>query len=322
MPAAGRSTASTDGRFLCSGTSWDAAGPSLALHLPGGQREKQRLDPGTQLRFRVLADNAGNDKFCLGSWQVDDDGVQSHTPCPGQAPAERGYQCTGCFIRDEVRGIHNSHRADRIPGALRRYLEQPHWLYVATFADGSTKVGTAADGRKQLRLIEQGAVRARYVARAGDGLVVRILEDAVTEVVGLQQAVRAGTKTAALARPLPAADLDARNAEAAESVRAMLADLAMTGFRTADEVWEPPAQFDTVLRTPCELYPCDPGSGEHGMVIQAVLGATALVRVDGEETVFAADLSRLKGRRLQYGPFRTAVPALQAAVPALQAALF
>ncbi|MCC9203856.1 DUF2797 domain-containing protein [Arthrobacter sp. zg-Y769] len=314
MPAAGSTATRADaGRYLCSGTSWDAAGPNLTLHLPNGQAEKQRLAPGTELRFRVLADTDGNGKFCLGSWQVND-GVQSHTPCPGQAPAERGYQCTSCFIRDEVRGIHNSHRADSIPDALRRYLEQPHWLYVATFADGSTKVGTAADRRKQLRLIEQGAVRARYVARAGDGLVVRVLEDAVTSVVGLQQAVRAGTKTAALARPLAAADLDARNAEAADSVRSMLADLAITGFRTAEEVWEPPAQFATVLETPCELYPCDPASGEHGMVIQAVLGATALVRVDGEETLFAADLSRLKGRRLQYGPFRTAVPALQAAL--------
>ncbi|MCC3300277.1 DUF2797 domain-containing protein [Arthrobacter sp. zg-Y895] len=315
MPAAVGSAASADaGRFLCSGTSWSTAGPNLTLHLPSGQAEKQPLTPGTELRFRVLADTKGNEKFCLGSWQVNDDGVQSHTPCPGQAPAERGYQCSSCFIRDEVRGIHNSHRVDSIPTALRRYLDQPHWLYVATFADGSTKVGTAADGRKQLRLIEQGAVRARYVARAGDGLVVRVLEDAVTAVVGLQQAVRAGTKTAALARPLAAAELDARNAEAAESVRSMLPDVAITGFRTADEVWEPPAQFRTVLETPCELYPCDPASGEHGMVIQAVLGATALVRVDGEETLFAADLSRLKGRRLQYGPFRTSVPALQAAL--------
>ncbi|WP_194265957.1 DUF2797 domain-containing protein [Arthrobacter yangruifuii] len=315
IPAAGSTTANADaGRFLCSGTSWDGSGPRLALHLPDGQPHRQPLTPGTELRFRVLADTNGNEKFCLGSWQVNDDGVQSHTPCPGQAPAERGYQCSSCFIRDEVRGIHNSHRVDSIPDALRRYLDQPHWLYVATFADGSTKVGTAADGRKRLRLVEQGAVCARYVARAGDGLIVRVLEDAVTAVVGLQQAVRAGTKTAALTRPLAAGTLDARNAEAAESVRSMLADTGITGFRPVDEVWEPPAQFATVLDTSCELYPCDPASGEHGMVIQAVLGATALVRVDGEETLFAADLSRLKGRRLQYGPFRTAVPALQAAL--------
>ncbi|MDM7990069.1 DUF2797 domain-containing protein [Arthrobacter sp. zg-Y877] len=302
------------GRFLCSGTSWDASGPNLSLHLPDGRPSRLRLEPGTELRFRVLPDTAGNSKFCLGSWQVNDDGVQSHTPCPGQAPAERGYQCSSCFIRDEVRGIHNSHRVDSISDALRRYLGQPHWLYVASFADGSTKVGTAADGRKQLRLIEQGAVSARYVARAGDGLTVRVLEDAVTAVVGLQQAVRAGTKTSALTRPLPAGELDARNAEAAGAVRAMLPDVGITGFRIADEAWHPPAQFATVLETACELYPCDPGTGEHGIVIEAVLGATALVRVDGEETLFAADLSRLKGRRLEFGPFRTAVPALQAAL--------
>ena len=310
VPAA----AAAPGRFLCAGTAWDAAGPALKLYRPDGTSENVRLEPGTELRFEVLAGAGGETKFCLGSWQVDDAGRQNHTPCPAQAPAERGYQCSTCFIRDEVRAIHNSHRTGSVPPNLRRYLEQPHWLYVATFADGSTKIGTAADPRKQLRLVEQGAVRARYVARAGDGLIVRVLEDTATAVVGLPQAVRAGTKTAALCRPLPAGTLDALNAEAAESVRAMLAETAVTGFRPVEETWEPPAQFATVLETACELYPCDPAAGGHGMVIDAVLGSTALVRVDGEQARFAADLSRLKGRRLRTGSYRTALPALQAAL--------
>jgi hypothetical protein len=50
---------------------------------------------------------------------------------------------------------------------------------------GSTKVGTASGPRKWNRLAEQGAVAARYVARAQDGRVVRILEDLVTAESGL-----------------------------------------------------------------------------------------------------------------------------------------
>lgn len=303
------------GRFLCSGTSWDATGPGLALHTPDGRPQRLRLEPGTELRYRIpdAADGAAP-RFCLGSWQVNDAGGQSHTPCPGQATAERGYQCGPCFARDEVRGMHNSHRSESIPETLRRYLDQPHWLYVATFADGSTKVGTAADPRKQLRLVEQGAVRASYVARAANGLTVRVLEDTVTSVLGLPQAVRAGAKAAALVRPRAAAELDALNKEAAGSVRDLLAGTGIGGFSTVEERWEPPAQFAAVLDAACEPYPCDPGSGEHGMVISAVLGPTALVRVDGEQTLFAADLSRLKGRRLHTGSYRTELPALQAAL--------
>ena len=303
------------GRFLCSGTAWDASGARLTLHTPAGEPLALRLDPGTELRFRILNGPEGSSgRFCLGFWQVNSDGVQIHSPCPAQAPAGRGYQCGPCFARDEVRGIHNSHRAAALPEPLRRYLDQPHWLYLATFADGATKIGTAANPRKQLRLIEQGAVRASYVARAVNGLTVRVLEDTVTALAGRPQAVRAGAKTAALTRPQPLSALEAINAEAAGSVRALLDNIGMDGFSTVEERWEPPAQFATVLQTPCEPYPADPGTGEHGMIMEAVLGATALVRVDGESGFFAADLSRLKGRRLEAGAYRTRVPALQTAL--------
>ncbi|MCC3272654.1 DUF2797 domain-containing protein [Arthrobacter zhangbolii] len=310
-PAAEDSAA---GRFLCSGTAWDTSGARLTLHTPAGEARALRLDPGTELRFRILNGPDSPGRFCLGFWQVTGDGVQVHTPCPAQAAAGRGYQCGPCFARDEVRGIHNSHRSPTLPEPLRRYLDQPHWLYVATFADGATKVGTAANPRKQLRLIEQGAVRASYVARAANGLTVRVLEDTVTSLAGLPQAVRAGAKTAALTRPLAVTALEAVNAEASESARAALDSTGMDGFSAVEEQWVPPAQFATVLETPCEPYPTDPGAGEHGMIIEAVLGSTALVRVDGESGFFAADLSRLKGRRLETGAYRTRMPALQTAL--------
>lgn len=151
-------------RFLCSGTGWDASGPFLGLYAPDGTPARLSLTAGTELRYRIPVE-AGEEpaRFCLGSWQLRDGAPaprRFHSPCPAQAPAERGYQCGSCFARDELRAMHNSHRADAIPATLRRYLDQPHWLYTATFADGTTKVGTAADPRKRLRLIEQGAVRA------------------------------------------------------------------------------------------------------------------------------------------------------------------
>lgn len=304
-----------DGRYLCTGVSWDDAGPYLALRSPDGRQQALRLDAGTVLAYRVLPGDDGALKFCLGSVKVQDRHTRIHESCPGHSPADRGFQCGPCFSRDDWRLVHNSHRSGIMSPGLKLYLAQPHWLYVATFADGTTKVGTAADGHKRLRLTEQGAVAARYVARAADGRVVRILEDLVTAEAGLIQAVRSGTKTAALARPLASGVLESINSGHASGVRQLLDASGIDGFTVTDEVWERPEQARRVLEAAgAAPYPLDPGSGEHGMVIDAMLGAAALVRVEDSDIPFITNLGRLKGRRLQTGSFRTRLPALQTAL--------
>ena len=304
-----------DGRYLCTGVSWDDAGPYLALRSPDGRKLVRRLDAGTALAYRVLHGEDGALTFCLGSVKVQDRHTRIHEPCPGHSPADRGYQCGHCFSRDDWRLVHNSHRSGIASPGLKLYLEQAHWLYVATFADGTTKVGTAADGHKRLRLTEQGAVAARYVARAADGRVVRVLEDLVTAEAGLVQAVRSETKTAALARPLEAEVLDGINAGHASGVRHLLDASAIEGFTITEEIWDRPEQAGTVLdAVGAAPYPLDPGSGEHGMVIEAMLGAAALVRVEDSDLPFIINLARLKGRRLQTGSYRTRLPALQTAL--------
>lgn len=308
-------------RYLCTGVSWDDAGPFLALRTPDGASSQQRLDAGTVLSYRVLSGSGADDaqgaapRYCLGSVKVQDRHTRISEPCPGHSAAERGYQCGPCFARDDWRFVHNSHRSGIAPPGLKLYLAQPHWLYIATFADGTTKVGTAADGRKALRLTEQGAVHARYVAAARDGRVVRILEDLVTADAGLVQAVRSGTKAAALARPLAPEILEGINARHAAEVRTLLTASGLEGFTVTDETWRRPEQALTVLTAPgAAPYPLDPGSGQHGLVIEAMLGASALVRVQDAETPFVADLARLKGRRLQTGTYRSVLPALQTAL--------
>ena len=223
------------GRYLSAGVSWDDAGPCLALRAPAGETRQMRLDAGTVLSYRVLPGDDGALRHCLGSVKVQDRYTRIAEPCPVHSAAERGYQCGSCFARDDWRLVHNVHRSGIAPPGLKLYLEQPHWLYIATFADGTSKVGTAADGRKRLRLVEQGAVAARYVARADDGRVVRILEDLVTAEAGLVQAVRAGTKAAALAQPLAEAELDRINSLHAVRVRELLTGTDISGFAVAAE---------------------------------------------------------------------------------------
>ncbi|MBG6226110.1 hypothetical protein IWX63_002697 [Arthrobacter sp. CAN_A2] len=308
--------------YLCSGVTWHEAGPALSMWavsaLRGdsdgddeGLRELQ-LTPGTRLAFEVTAE----EKYCLGFHRVHGRDDRTWVRCADQAPAERGHQCGRCFAQDDVRFMHDIHRSGIAPAGLKRYLDQPHWLYVATFADGSTKVGTASHPRKRARLVEQGAIVAQFVAYARDGRVVRVLEDEVTRTVGLPQAVRSATKAASLCAPLPPVELQHLNDGFALAARGLLGGgMGIEGFEVVHEEFEPPPSWSAVLGLRgLQPYPVPLGRGRHGVTVREVLGSSALVSIDGADLVFVADLSQLKGRRLRAGDFSTPVPAVQEAL--------
>ncbi len=298
------------GIFLCSGVSWGDDGPELSLTGRTGTPSTLPLETDVRLGFRVIS--GSGKRYCLGHYKVTDHCSREHFTCPDHSLAERGYQCGPCFARDDLRYMHDIHRSGIAPEGLKKYLAQPHWLYVATFGNGATKIGTASDLRKWGRLAEQGAIVARYVALARDGRIVRVLEDAVTADVGLQQAVRSAAKVASLASPRALKELVAINADAAASVRTMLASsVDLDGFDVVDEQWEAPPPVAFVLETPgLQVYPQVDG-GDHGFLIQAVVGSTAMVRLDGTETDFLVDLSCLKGLLIEPGEFSSTVPDVQ-----------
>lgn len=310
-----------DERFLCRGVSWHRDGPVLSLATPEGNQHDLALAPrrpagtgGDDLGFKLLSQYG--ERHCLGFHRVFGPEARDHTPCPQQTTAERGYQCGSCFSRDDLRFMHDVHRSGIAPDGLLSYLAQEHWLYVATFADGASKIGTASNLRKWHRLAEQGAVVARYVACADDGRIVRVLEDVVTREVGLPQAIRASAKTAALVSPSAGAVLNGINAEFAASVGSLLqGGLDLAGFRVVEEQWEAPSSWATVLgETGVHLYPHSLAAGEHGFRVEALLGPTALVFIKGSEVPFLVDLSRLKGQRLELGPYVSEIPDVQAAL--------
>lgn len=308
----------TDTRYLVHGVFWDAepgdtgssrAGhPVLRLQDPDGGFTDLPLDAGTRLGFRLAA--AG--KHCLGHHKVHGPADRDHVLCPARAGAVKGNQCKRCFVLDDSRLIHDFHRGGRVPPGLRAYLMQPHWLYVATFAGGGSKVGTASDLRKWKRLAEQGAVVARYVARADDGRTVRLLEDLVTRDAGLPQQVRSAAKAVALAGPAPAADLDALNSRLAAQVRGLLAGAGGGGFEVVDEVWARPG-FSDAACAPEERhpYPQELSTGAHGFRIDSLSGSIALARLDGADLDFIVNLGLLLARSIELGDHGTDVPAVQ-----------
>jgi hypothetical protein len=315
----------TDTRYLVHGVFWDgpppvpAPGaaqpdggqPALRLQDPAGVFTALALDAGTRLGFRLAA--AG--KSCLGHHKVHGPADRDHIPCPVRAAATKGSQCERCFVLDDSRLIHDFHRGGRVPVGLRAYLMQPHWLYVATFANGATKVGTASQLRKWNRLAEQGAVVARYVARADDGRVVRLLEDLVTRDAGLPQQVRAAAKAAALVAPAAAVELDALNGRLAGKARTLLAGAGGDGFEVLNERWERP-KLSAAACAPAarHAYPHDLGAGRHGFRIESLSGSVALAALDGSELEFVVNLGQLKARTIDLGDYGSAVPAVQEAL--------
>ncbi|HKU01487.1 MAG TPA: DUF2797 domain-containing protein [Arthrobacter sp.] len=308
----------TDTRYLVHGVFWDgppvpapaadAGGPVLRLQSADGDFREFSLGPGSRLGFHVVEPG----RFCLGHVQVQSAASRRHILCGSAAPAVRGRQCERCFVLDESRLMHDFHRGGRVTPGLREYLMQEHWLYVATFAGGTTKVGTASGPRKWNRLAEQGAAVARYVARAQDGRVVRILEDLVTAGVGLTQQVRSAAKAEALLQPLPADKMDAVNARAAGDVRALLAGTAVDGFQAVEERWLRPAHAEALYGNgPRHAYPHPLDAGRHGFDVAALSGANVLARLDGTDAEFVVNLSRLAARTVQLGEYASEVPAVQ-----------
>jgi Protein of unknown function (DUF2797) len=322
----------TDTPYLVHGVFWDGPPPGppaadggtpvLRLQTGSGGFREVKLDAGSRLGFRLAA--AG--KFCLGHHKVFSPSERDHVLCPDAAPAVKGSQCERCFVVDDSRLIHDFHRGGRVPEGLRSYLMQPHWLYVATFASGASKVGTASQLRKWNRLAEQGAVVARYIARADDGRVVRLLEDMVTREAGLPQQVRSAAKAAALTGPHPGAGLDSLNQELAAKARSLVAGAAVDGVLVADEQWQRPAQARAICRGEASrhAYPHELSAGSHGFTLESLCGSNALARLPDhaadhtpDHTAsepaprFVVNLGLLKARMVELGDFASETPAVQ-----------
>ena len=314
-----------DQALLCRGVLWPAgpvgpAGPGvprLALRDAGDEDRGIGLPAGVELGFEVLPG-----RWCLGYQVVHDRMHRTQVPCPADASVARGTQCASCEAADQSRAMHDFHRSGRAGAGLRDYLMQEHWLYVASFAHGVSKVGTAANPSKWRRLAEQGAISARYVGLAADGAQVRILEDLVTGELGLTQQVRASSKVRGLLDSRSSlAELEAATADWAAQVRGLLEGLPERGdgtFTVLDEPWAAPAQASALLEgweaNALQPYPADLAAGGHGFTVAAVLGQGLGVRLGNAPDLFVVDASLLKGRKLVPGPYVTKSPAIQSAL--------
>lgn len=267
----------------------------LCLHpLDGGERQQLGL-LGSRLAFEVV----GRGPYCTGRFVFGSLHGGGRVPCPGRALAVTGGQCERCAATDGFRFLHQVHRGGSVSGPLGAYVAQPHWLYIATFADATSKVGTAAQLRKRVRLHEQGALRATYVARAADGRLVRRWEDDLSQAIGLSQTKRGSAKVRALVGPRSGREIERAHQE---QVRRAAPVLVRLGADVLAERWHPPAvhldfwQGEAAGGSP--EYPHPLTEGPHCLSVHAMIGAAALATVNDAPRFVIADLGALKGRRI------------------------
>ena len=259
--------------------------------VPSGVRIQISLTPGAYLGLRIPRDSEGElYRYCAGytTGTSNDAAPESagirRVPCPEGTRIQRGQQCPRCTARDEFTALHSAHL---YPGTLtesmRAYAMLEHRLYIATFPDGTHKVGTSSLHSTPRRLDEQAVATATYIALAPDGLAIRRAEDAVTALAKIPQVKQVASKYRAWTNPLPGAQLRVAHQEAVARAREALAELARTDpevpLTALDEPWIPSLAMNrpyAALRaqSPEPLAPCDSGleSGAAGFFCTGAAG--------------------------------------------------
>lgn len=259
--------------------------------VPSGVRIQIPLTPGAYMGLRIPRDSEGElYRYCAGytTGTSNDAAPESagirRVPCPEGTRIQRGQQCPRCTARDEFTALHSAHL---YPGTLtesmRAYAMLEHRLYIATFPDGTHKVGTSSLHSTPRRLDEQAVATATYIALAPDGLAIRRAEDAVTALAKIPQVKQMASKYRAWTNPLPGAQLRTAHQEAVARAREALAELARTDpevpLTALDEPWIPSLAMNRPYATlraqsPEPLAPCDSGleSGAAGFFCTGAAG--------------------------------------------------
>lgn len=298
---------------VVSGVAWNRTGPRLRCVVRTTKRVSMVPLLEQRISYRCISPGV---RHCTGWFDCDGPHEARFMPCDDLQPIAHGRQCAQCRARDGFDAMHQAHLGVPLKVGLRAYLAQPHFLYVAVIADGTAKVGTAAECRQWVRLAEQGAVAAEYIARTRDGFGVRQLEDTLSARLGLRQQLRREHKVQALASPEPLEQLRSTVAELADTARKALTAMSMPiGTEILEgALWTLPtaaeAFFGAIRHS---VFPESLNEREHGLRVFGALGSIVLTETSltpgGQR--YVADLGTLAGACVEFGDFHSSVRATQ-----------
>ncbi len=306
------SDALTQPNFIWRGISWHNRQPWLTIEPltdqgPSGQTQRLPLASGDYLGFEVIpADQPQAGTYCAGYSAARAEGIGFETrPCPDSRLISKGKQCETCLARDEFAPIHRVHLGARMTEAALAYANLPHYLYVATFPDGSSKVGTASLHSNPRRLDDQAVAAATFVAKAQTGLLVRQLEDLVSQEANLTQFKHGSTKYKGWLAPAPAGQIASEHYMAVENATWALEDAQdeLEGFEILEDRWQAPELMGRAhqalvegVRQPLAAYP-DLLEGPQGFLFEGATGKFLTVQAAaGQEPVFLVNTLPLTNR--------------------------
>lgn len=315
------------------GLSWETGRPELRLRVPqisnrnstarnSGDSESppagSEMVPavGLELNYRI---GPNPTRHCVGS-----SASSSKRDC-FNPPQSSEKTCVNCAVADATfaSNLHHAHTRDRaaMDQSVVEHLEQTNILYLAAFRDGSIKVGTSTEHRKIKRWTEQGAWRTVEVAVVSDGFLVRLLEDLVTEKLGLTQAVAVKRKLAGMVNPQRPHTLDDRLLPLVDEVHGLMSSLDRLpgspnwdgtdgGIEPTSEIWTFPGA-DAPVWDGLHLYPARLDSGTHHLEIIEMCGRMAVLARPGSDDRFVADIGQLFGIELDLGQYEPDQLAIQ-----------
>lgn len=188
--------------------------------------------------------------------------------------------------------------------AALAYVNLEHYLYIATFPDSTSKVGTASLHSNPRRLDDQAVAAATFVARADTGIIVRQLEDLVSQEANLTQFKRASTKYKAWVDPASTERLKSEHYMAVENATWALEDALDTidGFDITADRWVPSVAMSRAYASlraenpePLTAYPTLT-EGTHGFYITGGTGKFLTAHFGDPDQTFLINTAELSNR--------------------------
>lgn len=291
----------------------------------------QSNEQGITPQFRTRDDNASESRLIpiVGSPLTYRAGPESRRVCIGhkpfrsspkdyidcnQSPQPGSRTCRSCAVVEATfaSNLHHAHTKETlgVDPDIAAHLRQPNLLYLAGFRDGSIKVGTSTEKRIETRLLEQGAWQAHIVGWAADGVVVRLLEDWVTEKLDIPQSVSARRKLRGLETPVRTATLSETLAQSRAQVHELIERSGEERLRVLHTEWGFP-KADDEHWDHLHRYPTSLATGAHDLEVIDASGRLLVVRRPGASDLFAADPQPLYGIELEWGNFGSEPLAVQ-----------
>ncbi|MBH25241.1 MAG: hypothetical protein CMH57_12480 [Myxococcales bacterium] len=236
------------------------------------------------------------ERRCVG-WR---DPGHGRRPCPNAAPPTRGAQCASCERRNGFKAcvICTGFDCPELPPEARAWCESRHHLYLAHFGGDTVKVGTASDGRRLARLLDQGPLAAAWVAQ-GPGPAIKRLEHRISQL-GYRERMRRDEKRRLLASPMTPDDAKRALQRALADIQARLKPTHRAPL--GDPEFAPWPDMAVAARAFTRLEELIPTPERH--IGGRILGASGSVLVldDGGEVPVTLELRELVGAFLRLDP--------------------